>query len=309
MSDNQVKEFEVTLPETMNPADWNQAIVDGAAKAGVEIPRDEAGRFVSPSATETVTVKKDTEADKVYESTLNVNGTEMVFRGKDAGDVLQQYSAAVTAAQLAGAKPAEIKKEEPKPAFTDAELFDISLGLQQGKTEALDKYIANSGVIGRYLEANGISIPKLKENAERAENSDIKTEWASAAKEFMEQTPDFKATEQHNFIMGVMLGELGLTAKPSVDSYTKAYARMKEKKLFDPNAAAPTKSNTERKKDPPAGTAVGNAGTHETRGSAIDHGKRYEIDLTSGISMREASESYNQMIAAGVKPENISYKQ
>lgn len=305
---NEVKEFEVTLPDTLNPADWNQAIAAGAEKAGVEIPRDEQGRFVSPGAAATVVEKKEPEAEKVYESSLNVNGTEMVFRGKNAEDVLQQYSAAVTAAQLAGAKPAEVKKEDPKPALTEAELFDISLGLQQGKPEALETYITKSGMIDRYLESHGISIPKLKENAEKAQNSDIKTQWASAAKDFMEKTPDFQATAQHNYIIGTILGELRLGDKPSVDSYNKAYALAKERNLLSSSTATPGNPPPPKKKDPPAGTAVGNAGTHETRGSAIDHGKKYEIDLTSGISMREASDTYNQMIASGIKPENISYK-
>jgi hypothetical protein len=302
---NEVKEFEVTLPETMNAADWNQAIAEGAAKAGVEIPRDpESGRFVAAAA---ATDKKEPEADKIYESTLNVNGTEMVFRGKDAADVLQQYSAAVTAAQLASAKPAEVKKEETKPAFTEAELFDISLGLQQGKTDALDKYIENSGVIGRYLEKNGISIPKLKKQTDESQKSEMDKQWTSAAKDFIEKTPDFQATEQHNYIIGTILGELKLTDKPSVDSYEKAYELAKKRSLITPGTAA-AGDPPPPKKEPKSGTAVGNAGTHENRQSAIDHGKKYEIDLTSGISIREASESYNQLIAAGVKPENISYK-
>lgn len=312
MSD-QLKEFEVTLPETLNPADWNTAIAEGAAKAGVEIPRDEQGRFVSPNATAAAAAdKKEPEAEKVYESTLNVNGSEMVFRGKDAADVLTQYSAAVTAAQLAIAKPAaEIKKEEPKPAFTDAEMLDIQMGLVQGKTEALDKYIANSGVLDRYLESKGLSIDTLKAQTEKTKSNDINAEWTASAKDFMEQTPDFQATEQNNYVMGMMLGELGLTGKPSVDSYQKAYARMKERKLVYPGTAAPTNPITptpEKKKEPTSGTAVGSAGTHETRQSAIDHSKKYEIDLTQ-IGLREAGESYNEMIRAGIKPENISYKQ
>jgi hypothetical protein len=315
MSDTKI--IEVTIPSANTAAEWNQNITEGAEKAGVELPKPGAIRITeAPDAD-----KKDDET--IYRSTLKVGDKEMVFEGKDAADVLKQYSAAVEAAQLASAPaPAAAKVEEPKPKFTDAELFDIQVGLQKGDTAVLENFIVKSGVIDKYLESKGIKVDELKNAATERQSDKIADKWKDATDAFAAKVKagesDYPGGEQNTYLMGLMLAELGLRDKPSVESFEKAYAVLKERKLVFPVAAKTSEETAAeaaaaaaagKKKDPPSSTAVGSHGGKQdlTQQQGAPTGK-VELDTTK-LSIREAAESWNELIRRGYKPEQIVVKQ
>jgi hypothetical protein len=242
-----------------------------------------------------------------------------VFEGKDAADVLKRCSAAVEAAQLALARPPRpAKEEEPKPKFTDAELFDIQVGLQKGDTAVLENFIVKSGVIDRYLESKGIKVDELKTAATERQSDKIADKWKDATDAFAAKVKagesDYPGGEQNTYLMGLMLAELGLRDKPSVESFEKAYSVLKERKLVFPaagaTAATTTETTTGNKKEALSSTAVGSHGSgkqEQNQAAGAPTGK-VELDVTK-LSIREASESWNKLLRRGYKPEQIVVKQ
>jgi hypothetical protein len=300
-------------PATNNADSWNTAIKDAAEKAGVELPKPGAIRITEAPDT----AKK--EDDTIYRSTLKVGDKEMVFEGKDAADVLKQYSAAVEAAQLAAAPaPAAVKVEEPKPKFTEAELFDIQVGLQKGDVAVLDNYILKSGVLDKFLESKGLSVEQLKTAATTVQSNDVNEKWETATKDFLSKNKEYPGGAQNTYLMGLMLAELGLRNKPSVESFEAAYAKMKERNIVFPVAAKTAEETaaeaaaapaTEKKKEALSSTAVGSHGGKQdlTQQQGAPTGK-VELDTTK-LSIREAAESWNELIRRGYKPEQIVVKQ
>jgi hypothetical protein len=249
---------------------------------------------------------------------LKVGDKEMVFEGKDAADVLKQYSAAVEAAQLAAAPaPAPAKVEEPKPKFTEAELFDIGLKLQQGNTDALKTFIVKSGLIQEVLESEGIKLSEVKAATTARQSDDLATKWEEATKAFNSKVKageiDYPGGDQNYHIMGFMLGALKLTEKPSVESFEQCWAEAKKRGLVFPAAAkAGEEVKTEPvivKKEALSSTAVGSHGGKQdlTQQQGAPTGK-VELDVTK-LSIREASESWNELLRRGYKPEQIVVKQ
>jgi hypothetical protein len=312
MSDTKI--IEVTIPSANTAAEWNQNITEGAEKAGVELPKPGAIRITEAPAA----AKKEDEPE-IFRSTLEVGGKEMVFEGKDAAEVLAKYSIAVEASRLAAAPaPAPAKVEEPKPKFTEAELFDIQVGLQKGDTAVLENFIVKSGVIDRYLESKGIKVDELKTAATERQSDKIADKWKDATDAFAAKVKagesDYPGGEQNTYLMGLMLAELGLRDKPSVESFEKAYAVLKERKLVFPVAAgastATTTETTTVKKEATSSTAVGSHGSgkqEQNQAAGAPTGK-VELDTTK-LSIREAAESWNELIRRGYKPEQIVVKQ
>jgi hypothetical protein len=309
MSDTKI--IEVKIPSANNAAEWNQNITEGAEKAGVELPKPSAIRITeAPEA-----AKK--EDDTIYRSTLKVGDKEMVFEGKDAADVLKQYSAAVEAAQLASAPaPAAAKVEEPKPKFTEAELFDIQVGLQKGDPAVLDNYILKSGVLDKFLESKGLSVDQLKTAATTIQSNDVNEKWETATKDFLDKNKEYPGGAQNTYLMGLMLAELGLRNKPSVESFEAAYTKMKERNIVFPVAAktaeetaAEAAAAAAKKKEALSSTAVGSHGGKQdlTQQQGAPTGK-VELDTTK-LSIREAAESWNELLRRGYKPEQIVVKQ
>jgi hypothetical protein len=307
MSDTNI---EVKIPAGNTAAEWNQNIAEGAEKAGVELPKPGAIRITEAPEVD----KKDDET--IYRSTLKVGDKEMVFEGKDAADVLKQYSAAVEAAQLASAPaPVPAKVEEPKPKFTEAELFDIGLKLQQGNTDALKTFIVKSGLIQEVLESEGIKLSEVKAATTARQSDDLATKWEEATKAFNAKVKageiDYPGGDQNYHIMGFMLGALKLTDKPSVESFEQCWAEAKKRGLVFPAAAkaGEVKTDSVIVKDPPSSTAVGSHGGKQdlTQQQGAPTGK-VELDTTK-LSIREAAESWNELIRRGYKPDQIVVKQ
>jgi hypothetical protein len=317
MSDTPI--FEIKIPATNTAADWNEAITEGAEKAGVELP-------VPGAAAVTVADIADKKGDEtIYRATLAVGGKDMVIEGRDAADVLAKYATAVEASQLASAPvPAAAVVEEKKPALTDAEMFDVRTKLMTGDVTAIDDYILKSGLMDKYLESKGIKVDELKAASTERQSNSLADKWEQATKDFTAKVKagqsDYPGGEQNTTLMGYMLAELGLRDKPSVESFEKAYEKLKERKLVFPvaaknaaeiAAAAAAETDTTKKKDPLSSTAVGSHGgknEEQNRQPAIDPNRRFEIDLKTR-TVRESTEAYNELIRQGVKPEQIVYKQ
>lgn len=303
------KVIEVKIPSANTADEWNQNISEGAEKAGVELPLPGANRITEVPDP----AKKDDET--IYRSTLKVGDKEMVFEGKDAGDVLKQYSAAVEAAQLAAAPPAAAVKEEPKPKFSEAELFDIQVGLQKGDVAVLDNYILKSGVLDKFLESKGLSVDQLKTAATTVQSNDVNEKWETATKDFLAKNKEYPGGAQNTYLMGLMLAELGLRNKPSVESFEAAYAKMKERNIVFPVAAksaeeiaAEAAAAAGKTKEALSSTAVGShGGKVEAQAAGAPTGK-VELDTTK-LTIREASESWNELLRRGYKPEQIVVKQ
>lgn len=313
----------VITPPAKNSADeWNAMIREGAAKAGIELPQP--GAAAAAAATDPKKEKDDEPT--IYEASLTLNGEEITFRGEDPADVLRQYTAAVQAAQSAAAPAAVQKVDEPKPAFTEAELFDISLGIQKGDVQVLENYIEKSGLIDRLLEKRGVKVEQIKEQITTGQNKELVDAWKEATDSFVAKVKagesDYPGGPQNTYLMGMMLGELGLTDKPSVESFEMAYAELKRRNMVFPVESSTGKSagatqsqpgagagGAQEKKQATSSTAVGTHGTRTgDQRAAIDPSRRFELDLTK-LTPREYSESYNELIRAGVKPEQIVIKQ
>lgn len=311
--------IEIKIPTANTAEEWNTAIKEGADKAGVELPVPGAIRITeAPEA-----AKKEDET--IYRSTLKVGEKEMVFEGKDAADILKQYSAAVEAAQLATAQATApvAAKEDPKPALSEAEMFDVRTKLMTGDVSGLDTYILKSGLLDKYLESKGVKIDELKAATTATQNNDLQTKWKEATDAFAKKVKagesDYPGGEQNTYLMGLMLAELGLRDKPSVESFEKAYEVLKERKLVFPvTAAAKTAEQTAaeaaaaaaaKKKEAPSSTAVGTRGgnVEQNQSQQAPTGK-VELDTTK-LSIREAAESWNELIRRGYKPEQIVVKQ
>src|SRR5258707_11327577 len=185
----------IVPPNSNRADDWNAAVREGAEKAGVEL-------------TETGAVKPAKKEDErtIYEASLTVNGKEVVFRDSDAAVVLQQYTAAVTAAQLSAPAPAPAAKVEPKPAFTEAEMFDISMGLMKGDVKVLDTYIEKSGVLDRYLASKGLNVEELKQTTQKSQSNKVFNEWQQATQGFIHKLKagviDYPGGEQNMTLTG-----------------------------------------------------------------------------------------------------------
>jgi len=302
----------IDAPASNTAAEWNQAIKTGAEKVGIELPVPGA-KVAEPSA---AAAPKKEDEPVIHEAIVNINGKDMVFRDADPSVLVKQITAAVEAAQPVAAAPA---KEEPKPKFTDAELFDISLGLQKGDTKALDNYIVKSGVINTWLESQGVSIDTLKAATTKVQSNDLNERWKDATEKFTAKVrageSDYPGGAQNTYLMGIMLAELGLTQQPSVESFELAYEELKKRNMVFPVAAAGKegessagRSEQPGKKRATSSTAVGSAGGQESRQVAVDPKSKVELDITQ-LSTRQAGESYNELIRRGYKPEQIVVKQ
>lgn len=314
--------IEIQIPDANRAAEWNAAIQGGAAKAGVELP----GASEKPAAA--VAAAGDTKKDDqptTYRATLTVNGAEMVFEDTDPAKVLEQYSAAVSASQLA-APPASTststtQADDKKSAgLTAAEMFDIGTRLIGGDPTGLDTLLQKSGAIGRYLETQGVSIHALKTATQKTQTDAVFDDLTTAKNGFIQKVKageiDFPGGTQNEKMMGIMLARVqaedkaaGRDGKFTVQSFERAYDLMKKEGLVFPAESKPNTQQTTtvtEKKTAPSSTITGTAGSgKENTPPAIDPNRRWEIDFRS-MSVQDASRAWNDLITQGVKPEQIN---
>ena len=314
-------------PPATNTADaWNAVLVDVAKKEGITLPWQTPAEPVAadPVTPAAPAVPATTEEEVLYQFPVTVNGKEIMLQDKDPVNLLKQVAAAQEAAAPATVEtPAA---ETPKPGLTEEQLLDVRLKLSQGDPTALDTYIENSGIIDRYLESKGLNVGDLKAATERNQSRELNDQWKEATDQFAVKVRsgeiDYPGGEQNTYLMGLMLAELGLRNKPSVESFEMAYSELKKRNLVFPvtapaapapaPVATPTPASavpeTPARRPAPASSAVGSAGGQEVRGAGVDHSKKYELDLTK-LTPHQYTASYNDLLRAGVKPENIVVKQ
>lgn len=298
----------VATPEANTAEAWNTNIREAADKAGVEIP-------AALRITEVPPAKKD-DQPVIYQTTINVNGKEMTFSDADPTNVLKQVTAAYEAAQPAPAAAAPVV-EEKKPAFTEAELFDIQLGLQKGDPTVLENFVLKSGMLSRYLESEGINIADLKKQTTEHKSDSLVNKWKEATDAFNAKVKageiDYPGGEQNTQLMGFMLASLNLGNKPSVESFEAAYAEMKKRNLvFSPTAKAAEVTTAAAEipgaRKAPSSTAVGtHGGKQEVTPQAGAPTGKVELDMTT-LTPRQYTDSWNQLINLGYKPEQIVIK-
>jgi hypothetical protein len=299
------KTITITPPTRNTAADWNATVAAAAAEAGVDLPVRGATAVAAPAA------KKEDEP-VLYEASVTINGKEITFRDADPANVIKQMTVALEAAQPA---PVAAAVEEPKPAFTEAELFDISLKIQKGDVTGLDTYIEKSGVLDRWLESKGLKVEDLKAQTTESKSAKLTEEWKTATSEYLAKVKagesDYPGGEQNTRLMGYMIAELGLGNKPSVESFDLAYAELKKRNMVFPvTKQDPAEKKTEEpapKKAATSSTAVGTHGGRESTAQGAPTGK-VELDITQ-LTPRQYTESYNELIKLGYKKEQIVIKQ
>jgi hypothetical protein len=312
MSEQENAVIEMPVPAAHTAEAWNDAMRTTAEKEGLEFPGAK-----KPEA-DAAAAKKEGDQPTVYETTVPINGKDMTFRGADPAAVLLQVTAAVTAAQTAApvAAAAVDARVGDKRGPSEAELFDIGLKLQKGDVTGINDYLLKSDVIGQYLQAQGVDVAKLKAATEKTQSDSVHDAWTTATNQFLEKVKagevDYPGGAANMKMMGITLAQLGL--KPSVESMVTAYEHMKKEGLVFPVAAADGKEQPAAQAAPiktaPSSTAIGTSGTDKGGGAppAIDPKRRFEIDMTK-LSVQQASQSYNELILAGVKPDQIVVKQ
>lgn len=299
----------IELPKTNTAEAWNTAVKEGAEKAGVELPK--------PGESAAAAAATKTEEPKIYESSLEVNGKTITVSDADPQKLIEKLGAAVAAAQAATEGAPAAAKEEPKPAFTEAELFDIGLKVQKGDLSILEDYIDRSGALDRILEKRGITVADLKNQVEERKSQKTIDGWKDATVEFMAKVKageiDYITNPQNTRLMGYQIAAMGL--KPSVENMIKAWDALKENNLYFPTAEKQTTTTTARtettktEKTAASSTAIGTHGTPsgEERGAGTTN-QVVELDIRQ-MTPSEYREAYNTLvtrfIAAGVPKDQI----
>jgi hypothetical protein len=270
-----------------------------AKKQGVDLskPRNEKGQYAKAEAALETAAKADPEEPVVYKMTVELAPGQSIVVEADSqeacklkADLAQKAAEAV----LAAAKPKEAsKQEEKKPALTADELFDIGTKLQSGKVEAIDEYLEkNPAVFEKFLEKKGVKVDDLKEIVtERRSTREVKS-WEDATAVFKEAHPDFVPSDLGRDLMGYKLAELGLGAKPSIESLEAAYDAVKTKypTVFQKTETETTQTVVKKKAESSALFGLG--GGSDTRPTRVDPSK-VKVNLTA--------EQFNSM-----KPEQLA---
>lgn len=301
---------EIISPASNTAEAWNALLREEAAKSGINLaeerPRNPDGTFAAASNT-----TEDEKEDVIYEMPVTVNGKEIVLRDADPAKLLEK----VALAQEAGTPAAQPEvKTEPKPAFTEDELFELQLKLTQGDLSVFDTYLQKSGVLDRYFESKGFKVEDLKAQTEDRQAAKAHKEWGDAAAEFLSKVDsgeiDYPQNEQNKQLMGYKLAELGLLNKPSLESFEAAFEALKADNMIFPGANQPQRTTPAvpvARKRASSSTAIGMGGGLDAR---TDKGpkNKVELDITN-LRPDQWATSYNALILQGYKPEQIEVKQ
>lgn len=300
----------IEIPKRNDAESWNAAVKDGAEKAGVELPKPGA----QPGAAAVPPAPKTDPDPVVYESSITINGQEIKVQDSDPAKVIEKLNAAISAAQASAAAPAT--PEPPKPAFTEGELFDLGIKLQKGDVSAIETFVEKSGIVERILEKKGLNVEKLNAAVTESQDARLEAEWKDATQAFLAKHKDFPSSQQNTYMMGIMLAELGLRKKPSVESFESAFTELQKRNLVFPAAKAAAAPGSENKQDPPppppktaaSSTAIGSHGSRTGQEPGTQPSTTYELDIRQ-LKPHEYTESYNrlaaQLMAAGVKKEDL----
>lgn len=310
--------IEIPIPDANNAAAWNESMQTTAEKAGVTIE----GVTKSAAAAAAPADGKKPEGDQptLYVARLTVNGQEIEFKDADPAKVLEQYTAAVQAAQLAASTPAKTV-EEKKPEASAADMFTIGTQLLGGDASGLKDYLKKSNILGEMLAEEGVSIEALKAATQKTLNDETFDAIKAARDQFLEKVKtgesDFPGGLQNEKQIGFMIPliqaedrKAGKSDAITVDTFVRAYAKMKEHGLvFTAEAAKPGEKKDpppDKKKEAPGSTAIGTSGGSRENGApqqAAGTRNKIELDM-SAMSTQQFMQAYNLAIDQGYK-ENV----
>lgn len=308
---------EIPIPDANSAAAWNEAMQSGAAKEGLQI--EGVTEKPAAAAAATADTAKPGDDKTVYRATLNVNGNEMVFEGPDPAKVLEQYTAAVQAAQLATPTQAQAAQqtETKKPELSAADMFDVGTKLISGDASGLDTLLEKSGALDRWFEKQGISVEQIKAATQKTQSDTAFDALTTAKNEFIAKVKageiDFPGGAQNEKMMGIMLARVqaedktaGKSGAFTLDTFVRAYDLMKKEGLVfpaeKPNTQQTTTTETTKKKEAPGSTAIGVGGGGREQNTTQQAGARpkIELDMTQ-MSSQQFSQAYNAAIDQGYK--------
>jgi hypothetical protein len=170
-------------------------------------------------------------------ATVNINGVQKTFTGKDAADLDRQQIAYFRSLETAQAAPRDEKgrftadqgkRDERETQLSEAEAAKLirrnalEIEFRMGRLSAAD-YLAQTGAIEEHLEKQGVSIEVLKaQTAERVEAANYQQSWADATSEFLRSPAgaDWKPSEDAKVRIGSIIERLG-QANPDIEKENK----------------------------------------------------------------------------------------
>ncbi len=257
---------------------------------------------------------------ELFTDTFIIGGKEVEISGADAGEVLRQYKAAMTAYDL-GRR--EVEPQQPTaPVKTAEEIqadkFELESSFRLGKISAKE-YLEKSGAVDEYFKDRGIDPAEIKEVLNERKGAKAVKSWEQATTEFTtkfnESGTPWPGGPRVLDLMGKTLVEMGLTDKPSPDSLQQAYDHLTKKGWDlveigkeDAAAAAPAKPAPAPVKKKLGASGVFNvAGGQGARdmGKQVDAPKIDENDTPASIL-----EKWKQAnLAAGRNPDDALREQ
>ena len=209
----------------------------------------------------------ESTASTRFEKTVEVGGVEKTFSGSSELEVERAVNAYM---REIFSESSTTQQEQPRgndgrfQSQDDAQLeavrkSELELQFKRGDIDTAT-YLAQSGAIDEYLEAQGVDMNALRETTgKRFEQS-----WATATEEFLRSAAgaDWVGGEENKEMIGRLIQENGLTGSPSAETLAAAWAAMKEHGLTVTNESAE------------AETSMGAAQSREELQSALERFRR-----------------------------------
>lgn len=243
------------------------------------------------------------QVETVFERTVIINGQSLKFQGATPESVLDQVTAAVSAAGTI--KPPEVKTvETPKPPVTEKDLFEIGQKIIAGDVKALDAYLDKTDYVKRTLAAQGINVDELKKATQVALNTETSQAWVNATDEFLKMPGnDWPGGEQNQELLGMMIAKLGL--KPSAANIKLAYDELKSKNMLFPGEK---QTDNQPKRRTSSSTAFGTGAGPERQKPSNGTGPSISKSaFDNAKSQQERDRIYNAFINAGGDPKKPNW--
>ena len=99
---------------------------------------------------------------------------------------------------------------DPNRASVEAaEKAELELKFKRGEVSS-DEYLAQSGAVKNYLEAQGVPLDELRDRLQEDRHREYEGSWATATTEFLQSGNDWPGGERNKQILGMKIQELGL---------------------------------------------------------------------------------------------------
>jgi hypothetical protein len=220
-------EWEKLIAEAPTAEMIKKLCYDRAVEQGL-VGFDAVGAMVpldKPAATETVT------------ATININGVEKKFTGKDSADLDRQQIEYFRSLENAQAAPRDEKgrftadqgkADEAAAAAEEARQNELvrrsrlEIEFRSGRLSSAD-YLAQTGAIEEHLAAQGIDLESLKEQAaEKAASKAYEQTWAEATTKFLKspEGADWPGGEENLARMADIIKRIG-EVNPDIEKEDK----------------------------------------------------------------------------------------